>query len=213
MVLGTLAKETGLYGGVDVTVKPDGRELSEAIAEAVKNLPSGFYANPETSPEEESTAEVDYNVKPLCYKAVNGRLYMRVGDEMQEQAIPKFPKDAYQRIKEMIALREELHHILDIQIQGCSDEVLEQEQRKLNTQYDLFVKRYGELNNQTNIRLFKEDGDSALLLACEEVDEETKKGKQVGHFSSSARSDRISCLQARTIALKRCRFPRTSVAE
>ena len=75
----------------------------------------------------------------------------------------------------MIALREELHHILDIQIQGCSDEVLEQEQRKLNAQYDLFVKRYGELNNQTNIRLFKEDGDSALLLACEEVDEETKK--------------------------------------
>lgn len=175
MVLGTLAEETGLYGGVDVTVKPDGRELSEAIAEAVKNLPSDFYANPETSPEEESTTEVDYNVKPMCYKAESGRLYMRVGDEMQEQAIPKFPKDAYQRIQRMIELREELHHILDIQIQGCSDEVLEQEQRKLNAQYDLFVKRYGELNNQTNIRLFKEDGDSALLLACEEVDEETKK--------------------------------------
>ncbi len=175
MVLGTLAEETGLYGGVDVTVKPDGRELSQAIAEAVKNLPSDFYANPETSPEEESTTEVDYNVKPLCYKAESGRLYMRVGDEMQEQAIPKFPKDAYQRIQGMIALREELHHILDIQIQGCSDEVLEKEQRKLNAQYDLFVKRYGELNTQTNTRLFKEDGDSALLLACEEVDEETKK--------------------------------------
>lgn len=173
MVLGTLAKETGLYGGVDVTVKADGRELSEAIAEAVKNLPSDFYANPEISPEAESTSEVDYNVKPMCYKAKNGRLYMRVGDEMEEQAIPKFPKDAYQRIQGMIALREELHHILDLQIQGCSDEVLESEQRKLNAQYDLFVKRYGNLNGQTNTRLFKDDGDSALLLACEEVDKET----------------------------------------
>ncbi len=39
MILGTLAEETGLYGGKDITVKPDGRELSEAITEAVKNLP------------------------------------------------------------------------------------------------------------------------------------------------------------------------------
>lgn len=175
MVLGTLAEEVGLYGGKDITVKPDGRDLSEAIAEAVKNLPQGFYVVPEMSPEAESTTEVDYNVKPMCYKAENGRLYMRVGDGMQEQPIPKFPKDAYQRIQGMIALREELHHILDIQIQGCSDEVLEMQQHKLNTQYDLFVKRYGELNSQTNTRLFSEDGDCALLLACEDVDKETGK--------------------------------------
>ena len=31
----------------------------------------------------------------------------------------------------MIGLREELHHILDIQIAGCSDEVLKKEQTKL----------------------------------------------------------------------------------
>ena len=93
---------------------------------------------------------------------------------MVEQAIPKSPKDAYQRIQGMIALREELHHILDIQIAGCSDEVLENEQKKLNAQYDLFVKRYGNLNSQTNSKLFKEDGDSALLLAAENINEETK---------------------------------------
>ena len=54
---------------------------------------------------EEEAAEVDYNVKPLCYKAENGRLYMRIGDEMVEQAIPKSPKDAYQRIQGMIGLQ------------------------------------------------------------------------------------------------------------
>ncbi len=175
MVLGTLAEEHGLYGGIDITVKPDERDLSEALAEAVKNLPQAIFTVPEKSPEAESATEVDYNVKPMCYKAENGRLYMRVGDEMQEQAIPKFPKDAYQRIRGMIALRDELHHILDIQIQGCSDEVLNAEQRKLNTQYDLFVKKYGELNSQTNTRLFADDGDSALLFACEDIDKETQK--------------------------------------
>ncbi|MCM1220223.1 MAG: DUF3849 domain-containing protein, partial [Lachnospiraceae bacterium] len=174
MVLGTFAEETGLYGGVDVTVKPDGRDLTAAIAEAVKRLPQGFYLNPETSPATEAVTEVDYSVKPMCYKAENGRLYMRVGEEMVEQKIPSFPKDAYQRIKGMIALCEELHHILDIQIQGCSDEVLREEQRKLNFQYDTFVRRYGNVNGSTNARLFKEDGDSALLFACEEIDKETQ---------------------------------------
>ena len=174
MILGTLAEEHGLYGGIDTTVKPDGRELKTALAEAIQNLPQSFYINPQTPPIEEQTTEVDYNVKPFCYKAENGRLYMRVGEGMEEQPIPKSPKDAYQRISGMIALREELHHILDIQIQGCSDEVLKSEQYKLNNQYDLFVKKYGYLNSQTNTKLFKEDGDSALLFAAENVNEETK---------------------------------------
>ncbi len=182
MVLGTLAEETGLYGGKDVTVKPDGRELSEALEEAVKNLPQGFYAVPETSPTEESAIEVDYNVKPMCYKADSGRLYMRVGDEMVEQRIPAFPKDAYQRLQGMIALREELHRILDIQIKGCSDEVLAEEQKRLNAMYDTFVKKYGELNGQTNTRLFKDDGDAALLFACEDIDKETKKASKAEIF-------------------------------
>lgn len=174
MILGTLAEEHGLYGGIDITVKPDGRKLKDAFAEAVKNLPESFYINPEMPPTEEQTTEVDYNVKPFCYKAENGRLYMRVGEGMEEQPIPKSPKDAYQRICGMIALREELHHILDIQISGCSDEVLEREQWRLNSRYDLFVKKYGCLNSQTNTKLFKDDGDSALLFAAENVNEETK---------------------------------------
>lgn len=183
MVLGTLKEEQGLYGGIDTTVKPDGRDLKDALAEAIQNLPQSFYQNPETSPAEEQTTEVDYNVKPLCYKAENGRLYMRIGDEMVEQAIPKSPKDAYQRIQGMIGLREELHHILDIQIAGCSDEVLKKEQTKLNAQYDLFVRRYGNLNSQTNTKLFKDDGDSALLFSCEDVDEETKAVTKSDVFS------------------------------
>ena len=183
MILGTLAEEHGLYGGIDTTVKPDGRELKDALAEAIQHLPQGFYNNPETPPEQERETEVDYNVKPFCYKAERGKLYQRVGDEMVEQAIPKTPKDAYQRICGMIALRESLHHILDIQIAGCSDEVLASEQQKLNAQYDAFVRRYGNLNSQTNSKLFKDDGDSALLFACEDVDEQTKAVTKADIFS------------------------------
>ena len=177
MVLGTFAKETGLYGAEDVTVKPDGRELSEAISEAISRLPKDFYINPEYTEEADAKeeVEVDYDVKPMNLKAVNGKVYMRVGDRMVEQPLPPFPKDAYQRIADMIDLRKQLRYVLDIQVEGCSDEILEREQRKLNAQYDRFVKRFGNVNGKTNARLFKPDGDSALLFACENVseDEET----------------------------------------
>lgn len=177
MILGTLAKETGLYGAEDITVKPDGRDLSEAINTAISRLPQGFYVNPEYSEEAESKeeVEVDYDVKPMNLKAVNGKLYMRVGDSMVEQPVPSFPKDAYQRIAEMIAIRKQIRKVLDLQVEGCSDDVLTREQWQLGARYDMFVKRFGYINSKNNLRLFKPDGDSALLFACENVsdDEET----------------------------------------
>ena len=107
--------------------------------------------------------------------AINGKIYMRVGDSMVEQPVPPFPKDAYQRIAEMIEIRKQLRKVLDLQVEGCSDEVLLKEQRQLGTKYDGFVKRFGYINSKNNLRLFKPDGDSALLFACENVsdDEET----------------------------------------
>ncbi len=177
MILGTLVKETGLYGAEDITVKPDGRDLSEAINTAIGRLPQGFYVNPEPTEETESReeVEVDYDVKPMNLKAVNGKLYMRVGDSMVEQPVPSFPKDAYQRIVEMIAIRKQIRKVLDLQVEGCSDDVLTREQWQLGARYDMFVKRFGYINSKNNLRLFKPDGDSALLFACENVsdDEET----------------------------------------
>lgn len=177
MILGTLVKETGLYGAEDITVKPDGRELSEAINVAIGRLPQGFYVNPERAEETETheEIEVDYDVKPMNLTAVNGKIYMRVGDSMVEQPVPPFPKDAYQRIAEMIEIRKQLRKVLDLQVEGCSDEVLLKEQRQLGAKYDGFVKRFGYINSKNNLRLFKSDGDSALLFACENVsdDEET----------------------------------------
>lgn len=177
MILGTLVKETGLYGAEEITVKSDGRELSEAINAAIGRLPQGFYVNPERAEETETheEIEVDYDVKPMNLTAINGKIYMRVGDSMVEQPVPPFPKDAYQRIAEMIEIRKQLRKVLDLQVEGCSDEVLLKEQRQLGTKYDGFVKRFGYINSKNNLRLFKPDGDSALLFACENVsdDEET----------------------------------------
>ena len=183
MVLGTLAEEKGLYGGIDVTVKPDGRNLKDALSEAIQNLPQELYLNPKTPPQIELAKPEEFDVKPFCYKAVNGKLFMRVWDHMEEQRIPSYPQDAYDRIEKMIELREELHSILKLQTDGCSDEVLRYAQSRLNRKYDSFVQQYGNLNSQTNARLFKDDGDSALLFTCEDVDKDTGKVKKSDVFS------------------------------
>ncbi len=184
MVLGTLVKEKGLYGAEDVTVKADERELFKAIEEAVEQLPKDFYVNPETEQKETSDRiELDYDVKPMNLVAQNGQIYMRFGETMVEQTLPGYPKDAYERIEKMIALRVSLRRILELQVKGCLDEILEKEQRQLNLQYDRFVKKYGYLNSQTNSKLFKEDGDSALLFSCENISEDKQSATKADIFT------------------------------
>ena len=105
MVLGTFKEEIGMYGAKDLTVISDGRELGQALNDAIANLPVNIYVNPEYAEnDEQQKIEVDYNVKPMCYKAENGKLYMRIGEEMVEQDIPKYPQDAYERIIKIVLL-------------------------------------------------------------------------------------------------------------
>lgn len=185
MVLGTFAKETGLYGAEGLTVKPDGRNLGEAIAAAIETLPQNIYENPEHTPAEteQSIDESVFDVRPMCYFAVNGKVYMRVGEALVKQELSSTPKDAYERIAGMIDLRNELRHVLDIQSEGCTDEVLNRAQRKLNADYDRFVRKYGYINSQTNTRLFREDGDAALLFACEVLSEDKTKATKADVFT------------------------------
>ena len=99
---------------------------------------------------------------------------VKIDHEMEEVEIPKTPKDALIRITKMIELRKSLRNILDLQISGCSDEVLATEQVELNQKYDEFVKKYGFLNSSINSKLFKDDGDSSLLFASEFISSDKK---------------------------------------
>lgn len=185
MVLGTFSKETGLYGAEGLTVKPDGRDLGEAIAAAIETLPQNIYENPKHSPadaEERESVDV-FDVRPMCYIAMNGKVYMRVGEELVKQELPSTPKDAYERIAGMIALRDELRCVLDMQTKCCTDEELRRAQWKLNADYDRFVRKYGYINGQTNTRLFREDGDAALLFACEVLSEDKTKATKADVFT------------------------------
>lgn len=179
MILGNLVEERGLYESNEMVVKPFERPLQESLNEILEVFPQNIYENPQIEKKEEKedkeTIPVDYSIKPYCYSIVNQKLYMRIQDEMVEQAIPKKPTDSLKRIEKMILIRNQIHHILNLQLNACSDEELKQAQKELNQSYDSFIQHYGYLNNQTNYKLFKDDGDSSLLFACENHNEETNR--------------------------------------
>jgi helicase len=73
--------------------------------------------------------------------------------------------------------------VLKVQLDNCTDEVLQNEQRLLNRDYDKFVKTYGIINSKLNRSLFREDADYALLISIEKVDEKTGTAEKTDVFS------------------------------
>jgi len=183
MVLGTMRKGISMYGGSDETYcEFDGRDLKTALLAAIQNLPRNVYLPPNSVilPDiapflSSKSVSVEYvknennaAIKNHCYGIVDGNVYLRQGTELIPQKIPllKLPK-----LKTMIQLRTLVRHILQMQVEDCSDEILSNAQYKLNTQYEHFVRQYGTINRKENKALFRDDADYTLLLSLEKYDD------------------------------------------
>lgn len=62
--------------------------------------------------------------------------------------------------------------LIDIQMEGCSEEELKSKQELLNTKYDKFVERYGYITGKSKKMAFRDDSDYPLLCSLEEINEE-----------------------------------------
>ena len=75
------------------------------------------------------------------------------------------------RICLMDEIRQITRELIDIQMEGCSDEELAEQQRVLNKKYDSFVEKYGYITVGNRIA-FRDDSDYPLLCSLEEVNED-----------------------------------------
>ena len=183
MLLGTMKMGVSMYGSEDETyLAPDERTLSEALSQAIQNLPKDIYQKQVEIAEikDEDFFPADYNIRNYCYTIINDNLYMRVDDQMVKQSVSK---NNFDRFKQMIDIRQQVRHLLQRQIDNCEDDELEEEQSKLNTMYDKFVKKYGYLNSKFNRNLFRQDADYALLVSLENYDESSKSATKTDIFS------------------------------
>lgn len=185
MVLGEYKSVSGAYGPRFVPKLNEGETLQDKLSKAIAQLPANVFTPREHKAEaiEIEQLPADDSVKNFCFTIINGKLYQRQGEFMINLPIKTTPKNALDRISAMIDLRSEVRHILKIQLNNCSDEELKAAQVILNSHYDDFVKKYGNLHSAVNKALFQNDADFQLLLSLEFEKTETKEIFKADIFS------------------------------
>ena len=90
---------------------------------------------------------------------------------------------AQNRIKGMVKIRDCTRRLIEYQLEGYPDHLIEQEQRTLNHLYDEFTAKYGLLNSRGNNMAFSDDSSYCLLCSLEVLDENGALERKADMFS------------------------------
>ena len=184
-VLGTFTRVSGRFGD-ERTVKANAEDLREQLKSAVSDLPQGIYRAAD-SVSAEYRDETELAGKDYNYVLDGSRVYIKAGAERWEpqskQLQGELTQSMFKRVQAYITLRNTVNGLIQIQVDGCSDEALAEKQAQLNAQYDAFVKNYGYLTAPQNEVLFRGDNDYSLVSTLENYDKETKTAEKTEIFT------------------------------
>ena len=178
MVLGKMVRGASLYGNdTETACEPiEGAVLSEQLAEAIKNIAPPnrellkFYVPGQDADETEvETIPADPNVRNFSFTMKGDKTYYRENSRMRRVELGRMPT---QRVRGMIAIRDSARKLIDLQLDGASDEAVKAEQANLNRLYDQFTKKYGLLSGAGNRLAFNQDSSYPLLCSLEVLDDE-----------------------------------------
>ena len=192
MVLGKLITVKSQYGREDVACVDDGRNLIEALNQAVAQIGESYRSShapaprsaalpepeivPATEEKKPNCIEADPQVKNYCYTVIDDKVYYRENDFMVSDEKLQGKKE--ERIKALVELRRDTAQMLQMQLrEDISDEQIRQLQQSLSEKYDKFRKDFGAINNKANMAAFRQDTDFPLVSSLEVIEEngETKK--------------------------------------
>ncbi|WP_334291280.1 helicase-related protein [Roseburia intestinalis] len=176
MMLGTMEYDTRIYGQdsrYTVCVNDDENfNMYEALNKAIGNIKAqmtDFERVADEAGQIEEVIPADPDVRNYTYTFFEGRLYYRENSEMVRKEVSQ---TAEERIRSLDEIRQITRELIDIQMDGCSEEELSDKQRLLNVKYDAFVKQYGAITSKANRIAFRDDSDYPLLCSLEEVNED-----------------------------------------
>jgi len=176
MILGHMQYDTRIYGEdsrYTVCVNDDENfNMYEELNNAISNIKAQMTDFERVSDEEEKSQEVipaDLDVRNYTYTFFEGKLYYRENSEMVRKEVSQ---TAEERIRNLDEIRQITRELIDIQMEGCSEEALADKQRLLNVKYDKFMEQYGAITSKANRTAFRDDSDYPLLCSLEEVNED-----------------------------------------
>jgi len=184
MMLGKMRLSRGMYRDGEPTLAPDDRDLGEALATAIEQLPQNIYQ----AVNQQAVARVsdvgipapDY-IKPNAFCLhEDGRVCIR--DENELRPLDDLPVETRSRIRRLIGVRDAVRACLRSQIDGSPESEVVEARFQLNLAYDRFVSRFGPINSRVNQNAFDGDPDLPLLLSLEHYDADRKVATKASIF-------------------------------
>ena len=171
MVLGEMKMVSGPYGPEPTCTPFPDQTLDSLLANAVQNIHGEInaYDRAEELEGEDQSIAADPTVHNFSYTLVNDKLYYREDSRMNPVEVSK---TAESRIRGMIGLRDCVRTLLEYQTEDYPDDMIRQQQAKLNDLYDRFTHDYGLINSRGNAIVFDQDSSYFLLCSLEVLDEE-----------------------------------------
>ena len=182
MILGEIVMESTAFG-MDSACKPyEGANLSEQLSEAVSNLHAEIteYEADELEGDEDLSIPADPSVRNFSYTIVDGKIYFRENSRMHPVELSV---TAENRIRGMIQLRDCTRQLMAYQTEDYPEDMIRQEQARLNQLYDDYTRKYGLLCSRGNSLAFGEDSSYCLLCSLEVLGDEGNFERKADMFT------------------------------
>ena len=181
MVLGEMKLVSGRFGMEPTCIPYEGADLAEQLSEAVSNIHGEItaYEAEDELEAEDNSIPADPTVRNFSYTLLEDTVYFRENSRM---APVEVSATAENRIKGMIAIRDSVRNLIELQTEDYPDSDIRAEQDKLNILYDSFTAKYGLINSRANISAFSQDSSFSLLSALEVLGDEGQLERKADMF-------------------------------
>lgn len=182
MILGEMKMVSGRFGMEATCVPYENADLAAQLDEAVANIHGEIteYEAEEELEEEDNSIPADPTVRNFSYTVVDDKIYYRENSRMTPVEVSA---TAENRIKGMIAIRNSVRTLIELQTEDYPDSEIKAEQERLNRLYDTFSGKYGLINSRANTSAFSQDSSFSLLSALEVIGEDGELEHKADMFS------------------------------
>ena len=182
MILGEMKMVSGRFGMETTCVPYENADLAAQLDEAVANIHGEIteYEAEEELEEEDNSIPADPTVRNFSYTVVDDKIYYRENSRMTPVEVSA---TAENRIKGMIAIRNSVRTLIELQTEDYPDSEIKAEQERLNRLYDTFSGKYGLINSRANTSAFSQDSSFSLLSALEIIGEDGELERKADMFS------------------------------
>lgn len=165
MVLGKMVEETSQYGIATACKANDEDDLKAQLENAMSYIHGAIDTSSILfTDEEEQSIPADPQVRNFSYCIHDGLIYYRENSRMYPMELSK---TAENRVRGMIAIRDCMRTLIELQTNDYPEKNIRSEQNHLNRLYDDYIQKYGLINSRGSRLAFQDDSSYSLICSLE----------------------------------------------